>query len=93
MLHSTPLALKTSVRKSIESQYLVLSGDPEIQLLFDKEATTGQGEKMLMIIRETGYEFISEVVELGEMNIKRVQNEFVSADIGTKDFTAIGDSC
>jgi hypothetical protein len=54
---------------------------------------TEQGEKVLMVIRETAYEFISEVVELDETNIKRVQNEFVSADIGTKDFTAIGDSC
>ena len=58
-----------------------------------KEAMTEQGEKVLMVIRKTGYEFISEVVELGEMNIKGVQDEFVSADIGTKDFTAIGDSC
>ena len=58
-----------------------------------KEAMTEQGEKVLMVIRETGYEFISKVVKLVEMNIKRMQNEFVSADIGTKNFTAIGDSC
>ena len=58
-----------------------------------KEAMTEQGEKVLMVIRETGYEFISKVVKLVEMNIKRMQNEFISADIGTKNFTAIGDSC
>ena len=60
---------------------------------FGKEAMTEQGETVLMSIREAGYEFISDVVELGEMNMKGVQDEFVSADIGTKDFTAIGDSC
>ena len=60
---------------------------------FGKEAMTEQDEKVLMVIRETCYEFISEVVELGEMNIKGVQNELVRADIGTKDFTAIGVSC
>ena len=54
---------------------------------------TEQGEKVPMVIRETSHEFISKVVELGEMNIKRVQNEFVRVDIGTKDFTAIGVSC
>ena len=54
---------------------------------------TEQDEKVLMVIRETCYEFINEVVELGEMNIKGVQNEFVRADIGTKDFTATGVSC
>ena len=46
-----------------------------------------------MIIRETGDEFMSEVVELVEMNIKGVQNEFIRADIGTKNFTTIGVSC
>jgi hypothetical protein len=40
-----------------------------------KEAMTEQGEKVLMVIRETGYEFISKVVKLVEMNIKRMQNE------------------
>ena len=54
---------------------------------------TEQGEKVLMVIREAGYEFISKAVELGEMIIEGVQDEFVSADIGTKDFRAIGDSC
>jgi len=34
MLHSTPLALKTSVRKSIGSQYLVLLGDKSIYIMF-----------------------------------------------------------
>ena len=34
LLHSTPLALKTSVRKSIGSQYLVLQGNRSINIIF-----------------------------------------------------------
>ena len=34
ILHSTPLALKTSVRKSIGSQYLVLQGNRSINIIF-----------------------------------------------------------
>ena len=33
ILHSTPLALKTSVRKSIGSQYLVLQGNRSINII------------------------------------------------------------
>ncbi len=54
-----------------------------------KEAVTEQGQKVLMVIGEAADEFICKIVKIGEVDLKGMQNEFIRADIGTKDFTAI----
>jgi hypothetical protein len=49
---------------------------------------------VLMVIGEAVDELVCKIVEMGEVEIKGgVENEFISPDIGTKDFTAIRDSC
>ena len=54
-----------------------------------KEAVTEQDQKMLMVIGGAADEFVCKIVKMGEVDLKGMKNEFISSDIGTKDFTAI----
>ena len=54
-----------------------------------KEAVPEQDQKMLMVIGEAADEFVCKIVKMDEVDLKGMENEFISSDIGTKDFTAI----
>ena len=52
---------------------------------FSKEAVTEQGQKVLMVIGEAVDEFVCKIVKMGAVDIKGMENEFISPDIETKD--------
>ncbi len=48
---------------------------------FGREAVTELGQKVLMVIGEAADEFVCKIVKMDEVDLKGMENEFISSDI------------